>query len=133
MPLLGGAPGGVDYLVAVAKVPLERLLEHEQLLALLPHQDLAMGLEDALPGALRRELDLLVGLGGTQTGGPLGRDGGHEHVEALVVVDGVALVGADHYGVLLAVVGVYLVGAGAAVEGVVAGAARYQVVAVAAA
>ena len=60
-------------------------------------------------------------------------DGGHEHVEALVVLDGVALAGADRYGVLLTVVGIYLVGAGAAVGDVVAGAARQQVLAVAAA
>jgi predicted PurR-regulated permease PerM len=44
-------------------VPLERLLGHEQLLSFVLHQDLAVGLEEALRGALSGELSLLTGLG----------------------------------------------------------------------
>ncbi len=65
----GGAPGRVEYPVAVPEVGLERSLGDEQLLALVLHQDLAGGLEEAPRGPLRRGLDLLIGgLVGRQAG-----------------------------------------------------------------
>ena len=102
----------------------------EQLLALMLHQDRAIGLEAAPRGPLRGEFDLLL-LGGRQAGVRAGRtprlDGGLKDGQALVVVHDVALAGAAYSdSVLLAVSGVYLVGAGAAVQDVFAAAARQQ-------
>ena len=103
----------------------------EQLLALMLHQDRAIGLEAAPQGPLRGEFDLLLLLlGGRQAGVRAGRtprlDGGLKDGQALVVVHDVALAGGDSDSVLLAVSGVYLVGAGAAVQDVFAAAARQQ-------
>ncbi len=69
LPLCPGAPGRVDDLVAVAQVPLELLLGHEQPLAPVLDEDAAVGLEEALRGLLRGELGLgrAGGLGGART------------------------------------------------------------------
>jgi hypothetical protein len=137
-----GAPGRVDDLVAVAEVSRELTLGHHKPLAFVLDQDLPVGLEESLRGTLSEELGPVLGAFGRRrargfadpTLGGSGRlRGGHQDVEALVVVDRVVLPRADHHGILLAVAGVYLVGAGSAVEDVFAAAAVDKVASVAAA
>ncbi len=133
-PLPGsGPPRRVDDLVGVRRVGHDPPLGHEQLLALVLHQDPGVGLEEARGGLRRGELrpGRAGGLGGARAlvGGPHG--GRHELVYALVVVDDVARARArDVYDVAQAVPGVHLVGTGPAVEGVLARAAHDEVVAV---
>lgn len=57
----GGAPGRVEYLVAVPEVVLKFLLSREDFLALVLYKDLAGGLEEASRGPFRGQLDLVGG------------------------------------------------------------------------